>query len=72
MVRVRLYQRSDGGTLCPVGFLDIFGKAEAPDPINATPPDLLPVGDCRQIVADLSRRKLVGTAAGYEWRVEYA
>jgi hypothetical protein len=73
MIRVRLY-RHDQGAAHAVGFLDFFDKGEAPPPYveSDLPPGLIAPAERRRILSDLSHRKVVGTVAGYEWRVEYA
>lgn len=73
MVRVRFYTQ-DKGNPCAVGFLDFFGTGEAPLPYpeGDLPPGLVSPEDRRQILRDLSHRKVAGKVGACAWRVEYA
>ena len=73
MIRVRFYSH-DRGAPRAVGFLDFFDKGEAMSPPweGDLPPGMISPEERRRLVTDLSRRKVTGTIAGYEWRVEYA
>jgi hypothetical protein len=73
MIRVRLY-RYDRGTPRAVGFLDFFDKGEASAPYleSDLPPGLIAPAERQRIRNDLAHRKVVGTVADFEWRVEYA
>jgi hypothetical protein len=73
MIRVRLY-RHERGTSRAIGFLDFFDNAGSTHTYieSHLPQGLIAPAEEWRILSDVSHRKVVGTVAGYEWRVEYA